>query len=158
MKRPIGKLFMITCYLFYAGLIYTFMVPENPYLGYIENLRYLYLLVHIPFYVLMSIFALALVIGEKSIRAKLTDEFKTFKGEKKEKAKKEIENLLNPKLKTKLLLLINRIITISTMLVVFVGLGDHFLGGLMLYGTFLTYVFVSNIKSVIEGARKVVSE
>jgi len=140
-----GKLVLFLCYLFYAGMVYTSFVPDNPYLGYIDALRTMYIWIHIPLYIMITVSTFLLIARKDVLIEKVT------KGMKKKPNWKDSFVKQHYKLhKISVKRYINILISISITLIAFLSLHDNFLGGMMLYGSFVTYYFVNSIKELTQ--------
>jgi len=143
------KLLLLLFYTFYAGLIYTFFTPEHAYLNLLDNTRTFYLLVHIPIQLIMTgILGILLLI-----QGKFSSEVPELIGKMKadgslDKFKGEYEKFTSGK--TKLLIGLNRLYYVATALIVFIGLGDTFLGVVMLWGVVVGLFLMNAIGSLFK--------
>ena len=145
----IGKLLQLLFYTFYAGLIYTFFTPEHDYLNLLDNTRTFYLWIHIPIQLLMSVILGNLLL----IQAKFSEEVPEVVRKMKdsgdlEKFQKEYDKFNSNK--TKFLIGLNRLYYVLTAIVVFIGLGDTFLGLVMLWGVAIGLLLMNAIRSLFK--------
>lgn len=145
----LGKFIALLIYVFYAGLIYTFFVPDNPFLSSIDSLRTVYFVVHICFYILFTIVLLIIYGASDSTLNAMVKEHHKKDDSKKQKSIKACKDLVNGKLTVrKALSFLNRLFTLGMACLVIVGLGDTNLGILMLFGSFLYTVLISKLKDI----------
>jgi len=143
----IGKLLQLLFYTFYAGLIYTFFTPEHDYLNLLDNTRTFYLWIHIPIQLLMSVILGLVLLVQGNSSEEVPEVVRKMKDSGDlEKFQKEYDKF-NSK-RTKFLVGLNRLYYIITAVIVFIGLGDTFLGLVMLWGVTLGLFLMNAISSL----------
>ena len=139
------KFASLLCWLFHIALIYTAFNPDHVYQVYLANARVLYLVVTVPAYILFGIITLMIGLnkdmfiqaGVEKAKKELVKDKETL-----EKTLKEIATLD----KKFTLLNFSRLFGIFTTMIVFISLGDTFLGTTMLFGSAVLHFFIGYIK------------
>lgn len=143
-----GKITLLLHWLFYAGLIYTAFNPNHGYLNYLENCKYVYLIIYIPIGIIVGILTAVMYGMKDQVQEKAQETYDGFSDEKKEEAMKNI-----PKFGNTFLYRISSIITNFTNFVVFIVLGDMFLGTVMLINTLIGFALIKVVKQFGAGIK-----
>jgi len=137
---------MLFCWIFYAGLTYTFFTPEHQYLDVLDNARTLYLWIHVPLQILMTFVLVVVTAALKNTSSYLPEVVDKLRasGDIK-KWHSEYQKFNSFRMKS--LMNINRLYYAATAMVVFIGLGDTTLGLVMLWGVSIGALLMSSIGS-----------
>lgn len=141
-RRIFTKLSLLLFYLYYLALLYTAYVnPTHDYMNYLENATTLYMIIHIPIYIILGLASLYVVLKGESILEQAKKEILNFEEEKLEKLKKEM-GVFESK-KTRIYLFLSRILCIATGLTAFVVMGFKGLGFVMLLGVVIGAILIN---------------
>lgn len=132
-----GKVFTVLCLMFYLGLVYTAYNPNHSFLGVLDGLRTVYLIIHVPLTILIVFLAVALAVFSKNIKSQLSDMVDSLiENEEDDKIKNLVNNMekyFDEVKKMRATLILNRLIWYPTTIITIMVLGDHFLGSVMFF-------------------------
>lgn len=139
----LAKIFLILSYTLYAAILYTAYTPNHAYVEYLENAKYLYILLHIPIYLVFSFFSVFLFAARSNIAKEMKKIYLETSEIKKARLVKSYSILNSTSMRVKLFL--NRIILIAVGITSFVIMGDHFFGSFVIFGVVLGVFFINII-------------
>lgn len=136
-------------YTFYAGLIYTFFTPEHDYLNILDNTRTFYLWIHIPIQLIMSMVLGLILVVQNKLSEEIPEAARKMKDSGDLEKFQKAFNTFNSK-KSQAFIILNRIYYVVTAMFVFIGLGDTFLGLVMLWGVAIGLFLTNAISGIFK--------